>query len=146
MRANWCAMVGLEKSARSLLMSAAPRMERCIEPVWNTRWFWRAAFTMARASYGERQRLFAIDILARFAGFDCYECVPMIGHRDDHGVNVFARQQVVKLFVFGAALELLVLFDAVKLFDNLAVVLAARRIDVTNRQNLGVRLTKEIVQ
>ena len=49
-----------------------------------------------RASLGdaERQRLLDIDIFAGLAGLDCLEGVPVVRHRDDHGVQVFQLEQL----------------------------------------------------
>ena len=48
-----------------------------------------------RASLGdaERQRFLDIDIFARLARLDRLEGVPVVRHRDDHGVQVFQLEQ-----------------------------------------------------
>jgi hypothetical protein len=43
--------------------------------------------------HAQRQRLFDVDVLARLAGVDGLQGVPVVGGADDHGVHVLALQQ-----------------------------------------------------
>src|SRR5262249_3535345 len=54
-----------------------------------------------------RQRLLDVDVLARVAGVDHLQGVPVVGRRDDHGVDILALEQpaiVAKLLRLAAAL------------------------------------------
>src|SRR5581483_12402348 len=83
---------------------------------------------------------------AGLAGGDRDKGVPVVRHRDDHGIDVFAGEQFLELFVGGATLVFFVLFDAVEFVGDLPVVLAPGGIHIANGQDLGVGLVKEIVQ
>jgi len=50
-------------------------------------------------------RFFKVDILAAFHRFDRHACVPVIGSRDNHRVNVLAFQQLVIIEVSSLALR-----------------------------------------
>ena len=94
---------------------------------------------------GEGERLFAIDIFARFAGGDGEEGVPVVGRGDDHGINVLPRQQITEVFILGAALEVLDAFDAVKLVHRFAGEHAASGVHIADRDHLGVGHLEEVV-
>ena len=54
-----------------------------------------------RAAFGDgvRQRLFAVDVLARLARAHGLQGVPMVGRADDHGVDVLAFEQLAEVAV-----------------------------------------------
>ena len=83
---------------RSLLDSACP--ERCCVPTCTTRLYRRAAVDHPAAfADEERQRLLDVHVLARRAGHHGHERVPVVGRRDDHGVNVFVVEQLAEVAV-----------------------------------------------
>ena len=46
---------------------------------------------------GKRQRLLTVDVLAGLGRGDGHQGVPVVGHRDDHGVDVGAGQQIAEV-------------------------------------------------
>ena len=92
----------------------------------------------------ERNGLFAIDIFARFDGIDAHEGMPVIGRGDHDGVDVIARQQFPVIIVSGASLAPPV--AAVNGVHLPLALLAARPIDVANREKLHRRVVHEPAQ
>src|ERR1700691_456307 len=80
-----------------------------------------------RAAFGDsqRERLLAVDVLAGARRLDHRNRVPVIGYGDQHGVDVFARQQLTEVFVGRATLVRTgAQFAPVSPLDNLARRLA----------------------
>ena len=48
---------------------------------------------------GERERLLGIDVLARIAGHDRLEGVPVVGRGDDHGIDVLLVEDPAEILV-----------------------------------------------
>ena len=109
----------------------------------------------AALPHGERERLFAINVLARRGGHAGHHAMPVVGHDDRHGVDVLARQQFAEIVVGVAALILgsAGLFG-VKLVHLLLARFAAEEmagiaisgaplIHVANRKDLDVGLLQE---
>jgi hypothetical protein len=85
-----------------------------------------------------RDGFFDVDVLARLAGPDRGEGVPVVGRGDGDGVDVFVLQRVAHVLVELRGL-------ALRVGDELRTLFAHLRIDVAERDVLGVALHREEV-
>ena len=120
------------------------REERCMEPVWNTREFFRTVETSDQAPWMVSvSGFFAVDILPCVGRGHGDDRVPMIGSGDHHCVDVLPRQQLAEIAIRLAALVIGAALFRVVILDLLLTVIAARGIHVADRDGLGLRFREE---
>ena len=50
-------------------------------------------------AHEQRQRLFHIHVFSRRAGQHRHQCMPVVGRRDDHGIDIFVLEQLSEVAV-----------------------------------------------
>ncbi len=83
-----------------------------------------------------RQRLFAIDVLARLCRRDGDERMPMVRRRDHHRVDVLAAEQLAEIVLRVAAFEISAGLLRVETLDLLLAILAPRPVHVAHGHGL----------
>ena len=102
-----------------------------------------------RARFGDRQRqrLFAIDVLASASGEDRGDGVPVIRRADDDGVDIAAIQQFAEIDVCGAtAIGAGLAFLGVGTMHALDGVLAANAVHVADGDDLRAAVAEEALE
>jgi hypothetical protein len=89
---------------------------------------------------GQRNRLFAIDVLACLCGFDGNNGVPVVGRRNQHSVDVIADENFAEVIVRGTVSV------AIRRIDRFLCLGPVVGIDVADRQQAKVLAGKEISQ
>ena len=96
---------------------------------------------------GVRQRLLAVNVLARLRGLDGTEGVPVVGRGDDDGIDVLAAEELAEVCVGGAAGERAFLFLlGVVGFDLLLGVVPAFGDHVADRHDLHAGIAEEAAE
>ena len=86
----------------------------------------------------QAHRFFQVNILAGAHGGQRGQDVPMVGCGDQHGIDVFAGEQLAEVAIRSAVLVLIMLVDAV------ARLLEVAGHDIAHGDNLGVLLIEEV--
>ena len=100
-----------------------------------------------RLANGQRQRLFAIDVLSRVGGHDGHRGMPMVRCADDNGIKIRPCQHIPEITIFGASFVLAgFLLVGVCLLREIVGVVHLAGIDVADGNDLHARHFKKIPQ
>ena len=93
-----------------------------------------------------RQRLLAIDVLARLRGQDAGDRVPMVRRGNHDGVDVFAFDDLAEVRIRVAALVLGLLVGPVTFLDNLFGVVHSLGNDIAHGHDLDILHAEKTAQ
>ncbi len=100
-----------------------------------------------RLTDGQRQRLFAVDVLSRVGCHDAHRGMPVVGRADDNGIKVRTCKHVPEITVLGTTFVLAgFLLVGVCLLCEIVGVVHLAGINVTDGNDLHVRHFEKIPQ
>ncbi len=86
-----------------------------------------------------RERLFAIDVLARLGGPDHCNRMPVVGRGYHHRVDIVSSQQIAKIAISIAAFIQTAFLASVVIFDDLLAACELELVHVAGGEDLGPR-------